>query len=124
MDGIENRYESIIHLIANKATHPLHLNAAHFWALVFSPIQWPFVFLSRIQITMQCQQISGWNSGQIVSRILQIMWNTDERKRYKRRTDQLCASLRTATNKNWRPFCTEQLQRQIIYQNAQIFKRN
>ena len=80
---IENRYKSIIHLIANKATHPLHLNAAHFWALVFSPIQWPSVFLYRIQITMQCQQISGWNSGQILSGILQILSNTNEGKRYK-----------------------------------------
>ena len=26
--------------------------------------------------------------------------------------------------KNWWPFCSEQLQRQIIYQNARIFKRN
>ena len=26
--------------------------------------------------------------------------------------------------KNWWPFCSEQLQRLIIYQNAQIFKRN
>ena len=26
--------------------------------------------------------------------------------------------------KNWQPFCSEQLQRQIINQNARIFKRN
>ena len=26
--------------------------------------------------------------------------------------------------KKWRPFCSEQLQRQIIYQNARILKRN
>ena len=62
---------------------------------------------------MQCQQISGWNSGQIVSGILQILWNTDERKRYKPQTDRLCASLRTATNKKWRPFCYEQLQTKL-----------
>ena len=35
----------------------------------------------------------------------------------------LCASLCTAT-KNWWPFCSEQLQKQIMYQNARIFKRN
>jgi hypothetical protein len=26
--------------------------------------------------------------------------------------------------KKWRPFCSEQLQRQIIHQNSRIFKRN
>ena len=42
------------------------------------------------------------------------------------RTNRRCALLctATATNKKWWPFCSEQLQRQIIHQNARIFKRN
>ena len=43
----------------------------------------------------------------------------------KTRTDRWCSSSCTATHKKkWLPFCSEQLQRQVMYQNAQIFKRN
>ena len=35
-----------------------------------------------------------------------------------------CINVGRNRKKNWRPFCSEQLQREIIYQNARIFKRN